>query len=246
MPSRVQALKDVVRRAALRPGRVITLPLGLGKGLRLEVVDNGSVHTYAGTAELELAPHVLRAVQPGTVCFDVGGHDAYYALVFARLSGARVVSFEADPQAIARMQRNLARNPGHDVRVVEGFVDDGDHALDALAPRLGLPLPGLLKIDVDGGEGAVLRGAAKILRDQRPHVIVETHSEGLERECGDLLLAAGYRVVVVPQRRRLRQNRPAAHNRWLVASPLAAGEDHAGQHRGDERQGGQLPVPVDR
>jgi hypothetical protein len=246
MASRLQAVKDAVRLAALRPGRVLRLPLGLGAGLRLEVVDNGSVHTYAGTAELELAPHVLRAVRPGTVCFDVGGHDAYYALVFARLSGARVVSFEADPQAVARMHRNLARNPGHDVRVVEGFVDAGDHALDVLAPRLGLPLPGLLKVDVDGGEGAVLRGAARILRDVRPHVIVETHSEGLERECGDLLVAAGYRVTVVTQRRWLRQNRPAAHNRWLVGSPVAVGEHDAGQDGGDERQPGELPVPVDR
>ncbi len=248
MAGRLQALKDAVRRAAQRPHRVLRLPLGLGAGLRQDVVDNGSVHTYAGTAELELAPHVLRAVRPGIVSYDVGGHDAYYALVFARLSGARVVSFEADAGAIARMRRNLDRNPGHDVQVVEGFVDDGDHALDALAPRLGLPLPGLLKIDVDGGEGAVLRGAATILRDVRPEVIVETHSAGLERECGDLLVAAGYRVRVVTQRRWLRQNRPAEHNRWLVASPLggAAGEHDAREERGDERQRGELPVPVDR
>jgi hypothetical protein len=144
------------------------------------------------------------------------------------------------------MRRNLARNPGHDVRIVEGFVDDGERSLDALSVSVGLPRPGLLKIDVDGGEGAVLRGAARLLAEARPEVIVETHSPGLERECGDLLLAAGYRVVVVPQRRRLRQNRPAAHNRWLVASPLPVGEHHAGEHGGDERQGGELPVPVDR
>jgi len=241
-------LRDAVRRAVLRPGRVLRLPLGLGAGLRLEVVDNGSVHTYAGTAELELARHVRRIVRPGLVCFDVGGHDAYYALVFARLSGAPVVSFEADRSARARMERNLARNPGHDVRVVEGIVDDGDHALDALVGRLGLPAPGLVKIDVDGGEGAVLRGAAGLLRSVRPHVIVETHSPGLEAECGDLLAAAGYGVTVVTQRRWLRQNRPAAHNRWLVASPVGVGarEHDAGEHRGDERQAGELPVPVDR
>jgi hypothetical protein len=212
-------LKGRIRRALLRPGRVLRIPIGVGAGIRLEVVENGSVHTYAGTAELELARHVRRAVRPGTVCFDVGGHDAYYALVFARRSGAPVVSFEADPSAVARMRRNLARNPGFDVRVVEGFVDDDARSLDALTGSLGLPVPGLLKIDVDGGETAVLRGASRLLATARPEVIVETHSPGLERECGDLLVAAGYRVLVVPQRRRLRQNRPAAHNRWLAAHP---------------------------
>jgi hypothetical protein len=95
----------------------------------------------------------------------------------------------------------------------------GEDTIDRLVLEGELPPPALLKVDVDGGEVAVLRGARQLLATHHPHVIVETHTAGLEHDCGDLLLGCGYRPVVVPQRRRFRQNRPAAHNRWLVAHP---------------------------
>lgn len=208
-----------LRDALMRPGRVVRVPMGMAAGVRLEVDENGSVHTYLGTAELELARHVRRAATPGAVCFDVGGHDGWYAMIFARLTGAPVVSFEADADAVDRMKRNLARNPSLAGLVSVRHEMVGQDTIDRLVSSGAVPAPSLLKVDVDGGEVAVLRGAAGVLREHRPHVIVETHTAGLERDCGDLLVAAGYRPVIVPQRRRFRQNRPAEHNRWLVAHP---------------------------
>lgn len=216
-------MRQAVRRALLRPGRVLRLPVGIGAGLRLEVVDDGSIHTYLGTAELEIAPHVRRFARPRTVCFDIGSHDGLYGMALARLTGAPVWSFDADPEAVERMLRNLDRNGlGDRVSVVSAFVGDrterarGVVALDDLDD---LPAPGLLKVDVDGGETGVLAGAAKLLREARPAVVLETHSPDLERDCAELLVAAGYRVRIVTQRARFRQNRPAAHNRWMVAEP---------------------------
>ena len=72
-------------------------------------------------------------------------------------------------------------------------------------------------IDVDGAELGVLAGARRLLVDSRPHVILETHSAELEDGCAQLLIEAGYAPRVVTQRRILPQNRPAEHNRWLVA-----------------------------
>jgi hypothetical protein len=208
-----------MRDAVMRPGRVVRVPLGVAAGLRFEIDANGSVHTYLGTAELELARHIRAAARPGAVCFDVGGHDGWYALGFARLTGAPVVTFEADAEAVARIERNLARNPRVAGLVTVRHEMVGEDTIDRLVRAGDVPAPALLKIDVDGGEVGVLRGAAEVLREHRPHVIVETHTEGLERDCGDLLVAAGYRPLVVTQRARFRQNRPAAHNRWLVARP---------------------------
>lgn len=44
------------------------------------------------------------------------------------------------------------------------------------------PAPDLLKIDVEGAEMMVLNGAAGLLRDRRPVIIIELHSEDLSRQ----------------------------------------------------------------
>jgi hypothetical protein len=55
------------------------------------------------------------------------------------------------------------------------------------------------------------------LRERRPNLIIEVHSRELEDGCGRLLRGAGYSPKVVNPRRWLKDNRPGAHNRWLVA-----------------------------
>ena len=210
----------------LRPGAVRRIPVGLGAGLRLEVTESASVHTFLGTAEYELAGYVRRWARPGRVCLDVGTHDAYYAMVFARLTGTAVVGFDSDPEALRRSRRNLERNDdlARLVTVREDFLGDATsvhpHAttLDTLVAAGEIPAPDLVKVDVDGGEVAVLHGARETLGARGPDVIVEVHSPDLERDCGDLLTDLGYRVTVVTPRKHLAQPRPAAHNRWIAAT----------------------------
>jgi FkbM family methyltransferase len=51
----------------------------------------------------------------------------------------------------------------------------------------GGPLPHVIKIDVEGGEFEVLRGAANLLRMQRPFLIVEVHHQRVDRQIRALL-----------------------------------------------------------
>lgn len=207
----------------MRPGAVRRIPVGLAAGLRLEVDPRAPVQVYLGTAEVEIARHIRRLAQPGLRAFDIGGHNAYYALVLARLTGEPVVSFEFDPVAIERMQRNLALNPGlaQHVEIRQAYVAyetsaaSGAATLDDAIARDGLPAPDLLKIDVEGSEAGVLQGARSTL-SRHPHLIIETHGEAVERECVELLAAYGYKPRVVTQRRRMREHR-SPDNRWLVA-----------------------------
>jgi hypothetical protein len=209
----------------MQPGRARRIPAGLAEGLRLEVDPAAPVHVYLGTAEVEIASHLRRLARPGVRCFDIGGHNAYYAMVLARLTGEPVVSFEFDPDGIARMTRNLALNPSLSgrVRVEQAYLADEDDPaagaarLDTLVRQRGLPWPGLLKIDVEGAEAAVLRGAPRVL-DHRPALVIETHGAEVERECADLLGERGYRVRVVSQRARFKEHR-APGNRWIVCEP---------------------------
>jgi FkbM family methyltransferase len=63
--------------------------------------------------------------------------------------------------------------------------------LDWLLDRY--PAPAVLKVDVEGAEALVLRGARALLRDVRPKIVCEV-SEQNRPEVTSMLLAAGYRL----------------------------------------------------
>jgi FkbM family methyltransferase len=60
---------------------------------------------------------------------------------------------------------------------------------------LGIDEVDLLKIDVEGGEVSVIRGAIETLSKFRPNLIIETHSKLLRKNVEELLIAIGYRLV---------------------------------------------------
>jgi hypothetical protein len=216
----MSALQAIKRRLAPPPGPR-RLPAGIGRGLVLNVDFAHHTGLYLGLYELELNRHLRRLCPPGTASFDVGGSFGYDALVLAKLSTAPVLTFEADPGAVAKLRANLALNPSEGVHidVIEGFVGAGASQIrldETAAERF---VPGFLKIDVDGAELEVLRGAERLLREHRPAIVLETHALDLEAACGALLTDAGYRATVVHQRRVLPDHRPIPHNRWLVAEP---------------------------
>ena len=70
-------------------------------------------------------------------------------------------------------------------------------SLDHLREAGLIPSPRLMKIDVEGAEAMVLRGAERTLRAIYPQLFVEIHSRALARECDELLRKAGYDVQVM-------------------------------------------------
>jgi len=66
--------------------------------------------------------------------------------------------------------------------------------LDTLVFEQGLPLPDVIKIDVEGAEADVLKGAARTLAQRRARIFLEAHSPALARECSDLLSHLGFSV----------------------------------------------------
>lgn len=118
----------------------------------------------------------------------------------------RVVAFEPRVGNAARLRANVAANAANNVEVreaavsdrageasflmhassLEGFLSDDStdgatttvrtETIDALV-EAGLPVPQLLKIDVEGGEGAVIRGAARTIAMHEPELLIEIHSD---------------------------------------------------------------------
>jgi FkbM family methyltransferase len=55
----------------------------------------------------------------------------------------------------------------------------------------------LVKIDVEGHEGAVLRGATRVLRELRPKLLIEIHTPGALADCLGQLQEARYEISAV-------------------------------------------------
>ncbi len=180
---------------------------------------------WLGVYEIELARTIRELCVSGTSCWDLGSESGFYALIFARRGGGRVLAVEADPATCERLRRNVAANPdlAPAVEVLQGRVAmettpaKGTVSLDALAYRPGGFAPDLLKLDIEGLEVQAIRGGERLLAERAPHVIVETHSEDLDAACRGLLEDHGYRVEAVRPRRWAPEVRTAAFNRWLVA-----------------------------
>lgn len=167
-----------------------------------------------------LIAHMLRV---GDVVFDVGANVGFYTLLAAAKVGhaGRVIAFEPLPENVRRIHQHLRLNHIENVRVMEGAVGAGNgtarfepHAsnamgkvathgsvevalfsLDALADAKTIPDPALMKIDVEGAELDVLRGASRMLERARPTILLATHGSVVHRQCCDFLRTAGYALV---------------------------------------------------
>lgn len=202
------------------------LPIGIGRGIRLEIDFAHHTRLYAGLYEIELNSSLRRLCPPGTRSFDVGAHFGYDALVLAKISDSDVRSFECEPPLAERMKRNLALNPqlAERIRLSLAYVDArsdparGRITLDDAALGEDGFVPEFVKIDVEGAEAEVLQGSQRLLAEHRPALVIETHAPEAEQECGRILRGHGYAPQIVDRRRWLRDHRPIVHNRWLVAS----------------------------
>jgi FkbM family methyltransferase len=88
--------------------------------------------------------------------------------------------------ALARDER------GYDVEVIA--LDDYCVGPTSHGSTSHGPAPRVIKIDVEGAEADVLRGATRVLREARPIVLLSTHSTPLRHECIGILAEAGYGV----------------------------------------------------
>lgn len=227
-PLPVRTSRRIVSGLARRAKRVLpaevrprVVPFGVTRGLRISTDLRGPAYFPLGLYEYEIQHWFKRLAAPGGLAYDVGAASGVQTLALAGLTGREVVAFEADPDALAGMREHLLANPvvAKLVTVEAAFVGHPDTrgmvALDEYT--MGREPPTVIKIDVEGAELDVLRGARRLLGTYRPHLLIETHSERLERAIAEMLITADYRPIVIRRRKRLREDRPAVHNQWLAA-----------------------------
>jgi FkbM family methyltransferase len=69
--------------------------------------------------------------------------------------------------------------------------------LDQIASDLGLSSLRLLKVDVEGAEGPLLRGSTRTIERFRPHLVVELHNPEQDLAVGRLLSSWNYQLFRV-------------------------------------------------
>jgi len=110
------------------------------------------------------------------------------------------------------MAREFLKPSGLKVTLVHSYVSA---IFDEAAAKYFVP--DFIKIDIEGAEALVLRGANATLSQKRPAMIIETHGAEAEAECMLLLAKTGYTPSVVERSRGLfSESRGVGYNRWLV------------------------------
>jgi FkbM family methyltransferase len=202
---------------ALSARTVMRVRRGPARGMKW-IAGSATHGCWLGTYELDKQLVIERFVRPGMTIYDVGAQAGFYTIFFSRFVGesGRVFAFEPCPYEARFLLDHVRMNRLANVRVIQVAVpghtgligmstdrgtcqnqicNDPDPPLRVPSIDLdssGLPVPDLIKMDVEGAESAVLRGARRMLREARPVVFVALHSDEQRGSCRALLLQAGY------------------------------------------------------
>lgn len=219
-------LKRLIKAAfgagARRPHRIWTGAFG---GLTLHLDAANSMQVILGLYERETYRDLRKLTLGVGTAIDIGAAQGEFSIYFlATVRAQNVLAFEPHPENREAFQENLKSN-GLDsdprlkiVRKYLGRVEDENWTtLDSFAAELREPV--FMKMDVDGGEVEVLLGAKRLLGLPKVRLLIETHSAELEAGCVRILEESGISTKIIRNgwwRRIIKDQRPIAHNRWLI------------------------------
>jgi hypothetical protein len=219
-------MKQAIKRLLFPQGRHLRkLRGGIAKGMWMELDLAHQSQRYFGVDERELLGALPRLIADAKSLVDVGANDGFYTMAFLRSRAARVVACEPGPaaeQLVANAKAN-GYEPGARFVVERRCVGPHDDEVSITELLKELPQPVFLKVDIDGGEFDLLQSGGNCGFLNCLRWLIETHSPELEAQCIAWLEAHGYETRIIRNawwRAILPEQRPLAHNRWLVAEPL--------------------------
>jgi FkbM family methyltransferase len=188
------------------------------------IVGAGPNSCWVGTYEVARLCALANAVTNGNVVYDIGANVGIYTLVASLRVGPRgkVYAFEPLERNLIYLRRHLTLNNVQNCVILETAVCNEvgtrpfssaawDSSMGRLSPdgeisipsttldsciygEKGLHRPDIIKIDVEGAEFEVLRGASRALTEFHPTIFLEIHGAQLHADCRAFLLAKGYCV----------------------------------------------------
>ena len=185
-----------------------------------------SIHgCWLGTYELEKQAALARIIKTGMTVFDIGANAGFYTLALSRLVGdeGNVWAFEPYAENALNILRHIKLNNLRNVTLLqaavvnrpgltgfqvaennsigtttrEGLYRVPSVSIDDLIADRNVPIPQVIKIDVEGDESLVLDGARTLLSKQHTQLFVALHGDQQKQYCREILESLGYRIYLL-------------------------------------------------
>jgi len=223
-------LKNLIVSPGRKPRRILAGPF---RGIVMDLSLESQTQVYLGLFERETHSWLNRLSKGISTAIDIGVEEGEHTIYFlTKTKATKVFAFEPNASCLPFLQENLELNKlaqSDRLEISTKFVGVSDTEqeirLDSLVESIHTPC--FVKMDVDGAEEHILRGAK--LFNSLPDVrwLIETHSKELEVACEGMLRTAGFQTRIIPNawwRLIVPELRPGGHNRWLAAW-------NSGEHR---------------
>lgn len=179
-----------------------------------------AIRGYKTFYELDLLKKAAKIYPRGTTIVDVGANIGNHTLFFAKILRAPVLGFEPFADNLQVLMKNIETNCCMSMVTVEGVAlgskkgraavrsfDPANRAVVKISPddagelsmtTLDEYLPkyvriGLIKIDVEGGDLEVLKGAERTLSVHKPSLFIEAATDEEFQAVNGFLKKFGYR-----------------------------------------------------
>ena len=176
---------------------------------------------WLGTYELEHQKILSGLLREGDVFYDVGAHAGFFSLLASHLVGlsGAVYAFEPLPRNATFLKKHIELNRISNIKLIEAAIADYDGealfeesesssmgkvsangksrvsvtSLDSLVAGGAISPPSVMKIDVEGLQDIVLKGAKGILEKYHPSVLIEAvYEKDNKQNFYSVLTALGY------------------------------------------------------
>lgn len=174
-----------------------------GMDYDLDLGETIDLNLFLGEFERDIHQLTAEYLRPGMVVADIGANIGAHTLLFAGAvaPSGRVLAFEPTDYAFRKLERNASLNravvpietvhvalsdtpgPERDVdfrsswptfgKRRDGLSHVGFDTFDAWCARNGVDKVDVIKLDVDGHEYAIVRGAEEMIRKSRPIIFIE-------------------------------------------------------------------------
>jgi len=181
--------------------------------------------TYFGLHDLEVISLINKLTSKDSTVYDVGAHLGYMAIEMSRLA-EKVLCFELVPSTAKNLIRTIDKNNIHNATVypfglgakteeIDIAVDNRKMgnisgkvqvdkkselckimSLDEFLTRYEVPIPEIIKVDIETAEIDFLIGATNTLKKHKPILLIEFHGIKLLIDGFNILTDLGYHLFL--------------------------------------------------